>query len=72
MSADTLSIREAAQRLGRSHQTLYRAAKATGEILPGVRVFKIGSCDRVSRVQLEEFLHTGGVERFIKDQEPAA
>ena len=56
ISADTLSIREAAARLGCSHQTLYRAAKKTGAIAPGVRVFKIGSRDRVSRIQLEQFL----------------
>ena len=59
--ADTLSIREAARVVGRSHQVLYKAAKATGEVLPGVKVFVIGSSKRVSRIQLEEFLRTGRV-----------
>lgn len=57
---DTLSIREAAARVGRSHNTLYRAAKATGHIMPGVDVFTIGSCLRVSRIQLEAALARPG------------
>lgn len=61
MIADTLSIPEAAKRLGVSHQTLWRQAKATGEVLPGVKVFKIGSRNRVSRIQVDEFLSTGRV-----------
>lgn len=58
---DTLSLPQLAKRLGVSHQTVWRAAKTTGEVLPGVRVFKIGSRDRVSRIQVEEFLRTGKV-----------
>lgn len=59
--ADTLSLPEVAKVLGRSHQTIWRQAKATGEVLPGVKVFKIGSRNRVSRIQVDEFLSTGRV-----------
>lgn len=58
---DTLSMPEVAERLGVHHTTVWRQAKKTGEVLPGVKVFKIGSLDRVSRIQLEEFLRTGRV-----------
>ena len=58
---DTLSIPETAERLGVSRWTLRDQVNATGEVLPGVRVFKIGGRDRVSRIQVDEFLRTGQV-----------
>ncbi len=61
MTPDTLSLPQVAKRLGVSHQTVWRAAKAKGEVLPGVKVFTIGSMLRVSTIQLEEFLRTGNV-----------
>lgn len=61
MAAETLSVRETAKRLGRNHQVLYKAIKDTGEVLPGVRAFKIGSSWRISTVQVDEFLRTGRV-----------
>jgi excisionase family DNA binding protein len=61
--ADALTVPEAADRLGVSRWTLRRHINATGEVAPGVRVFRIGSRDLVSKIQLEEFLHTGSVPR---------
>lgn len=54
--ADSLSLPEVARRLGVSHQTIWRAYKRDGEVLPGVRVFTVGSRLRVSGVQLDEYL----------------
>jgi AraC-like DNA-binding protein len=59
--ADTLTIPKVAERLGVSRWTVRRHINATGEVAPGVKVFRIGSADLVSKVQLEEFLRTGRV-----------
>lgn len=59
--ADALTVPQAAERLGKSRWTLRRHINATGEVAPGVRVFRIGSRDLVSRIQLDEFLRTGKV-----------
>lgn len=59
--SDTLTIPKVAERLGVSRWTVRRHINATGEVVPGVRVFRIGSCDLVSKVQLDEFLATGRV-----------
>lgn len=58
---DALTLPQVAARLGRSRQTIWRHAKATGEVVPGVKVFRIGSADMVSKIQLDEFLRTGRV-----------
>lgn len=62
---DALSLPEVAKRLGKSRWTMRRIANATGEVLPGVRVFRLGGSDCVSRIQLDEYLrgpgeHTSG------------
>lgn len=66
--SDSLTMPQVAERLGRSRQTLWRHIKAqrdsgvdAPEVVPGVRVFRIGSADLVSRIQLDEFLRTGRV-----------
>ncbi len=56
-----LTIPQAAARLGKNRATIRRHATATGEVLPGVRVFKIGRTDYVSADQVDEFLRTGQV-----------
>jgi hypothetical protein len=70
--ADSLSLPEVARRLGVSHQTIWRAYKRDGEVLPGVRVFTVGSRLRVSRIQLDEFLHVDGTIEMQVDAATAA
>lgn len=66
--SDSISLPEVATRLGLSRVTIWRHLKAQREqgverpeVVPGVRVFRIGSKDRVSTIQLDEFLRTGQV-----------
>lgn len=66
--SDSLTMPQVAARLGRSRITVWRHIKAqrergveAPEVVPGVRVFRIGSADLVSKIQLEEFLSTGRV-----------
>ncbi len=58
--SDALSLTEAAERLRISRRTAYRLAKAHGELVPGVPVFRVASLWRVSRRQLEAFIESGG------------
>lgn len=51
-----LTIPQAAKRLGKDRTGIRRHVTATGELLPGVKVFRIGSTDYVSAIQLENFL----------------
>jgi excisionase family DNA binding protein len=54
--AGTLSITEAAARLGVNHQTLYRAIRAGTTSVPSVR---IGRSVRIPAAPIETFLATG-------------
>lgn len=56
-----LTIPQAAKRLGKDRTGIRRHVTATGELLPGVKVFRIGGTDYVSATQLDEFLRTGSV-----------
>ena len=58
--SDTLSLPEAAARLGISKAHAYRLAKRDGRLCEGIVVVRFGSVLRVSRAQVERVL---GLER---------
>lgn len=69
--SDTLTLPEVAKRLGRSPVTIWRIVKRGDDIVPGVRSFKVGSENMVSRIQLDEFLRTGQVSPVVEAEAPA-
>lgn len=78
---DSLTLPEVAARVGVNHNTIWRQARRTGvdgkitpgvsEVLPGVKVFQLGSTFLVSRFQVEEFLRSHGTTRAAVRTVPA-
>lgn len=54
-TCDTVSVQEAAERLGIGLTLAYRLAR-DGELTPGLKVLKFGRTMRVPRVPLEKLL----------------